>query len=323
MAFATDPAFRPNALERLKASLPNFYITLNGSPAAVFGDKGMGYLHGDDPRFVMPDQAALMSVKNDDVRAFLKHILDTSPIEITMVGDVTVDEAIDQVSKTFATLPTRPAHVTEAPTMGPVRFPPPDSVKVFTHTGRPDQNLSVVAWPTHDFYANRAESFGLDVLGSVMTIRLLDEVRENQGATYSASASEHGSLVFKGYGFFMATATVATDGDAKFHESVAKIVQDLKDKPISDDQMTRALKPLLEHEENALKSNSFWLATLDGSVQTPAQLETVRHRIAELKAVTPAEIQRLAQTYLVMSKAVSIQVKGEDKTAGRANVAAK
>jgi zinc protease len=323
MAFATDPAFRPNALERFKASLPNFYISLNGSPAAVFGDKGMGYLHGDDPRFVMPDQAALMNVKNDDVRAFLKHILDTAPIEITMVGDVTVDEAIDQVGKTFATLPTRPAHVTESPTMGPVRFPPPDSHKVFTHTGRPDQNLSVVAWPTHDFYANPAESFGLDVLGGVMTTRLLDEVRENQGATYSASASEHGSLVFKGYGFFMATATVATAGDAKFHESVAKIVQDLKDKPISDDEMTRALKPILEHEDNNLKSNSFWLATLDGSVQTPAQLETARQRIAELKAVTPAEIQRLAQTYLVMSKAVYIQVKGEDKPAESAGVAKK
>jgi zinc protease len=193
--------------------------------------------------------------------------------------------------------------------------------KVFTHTGRPDQNLSVVAWPTHDFYANTQESYGLDLLGSVMTLRLLDEVREKQGATYSAGAGEHGSLVFKGYGFFMATATVATDGDAKFYDSVAKIVDDLKTKPISEDEMTRAIKPILEHEDNGRKTNSFWMSLLDGSVQTPAQLETLRHRKAQLMAVTAADLQRLANTYLVMSKAQHIQVKGEVKAADSAPAA--
>ncbi len=323
MAYATDPGFRPNAMAKFKAGLPNMYISLNSSPTVVFADKGMAYLHSDDPRFVMPDQAAFMSVTNDEVRAFLKHTLDTSPIEITMVGDVTVDEAIKQVSQTFATLPTRPAHITPLPKADEVHFPTADLQKVFTHTGRADQNLSVVAWPTHDFYANPKESYGLDLLGGVMTSRLLDEVREKQGATYSAGAAEHGSLVFKGYGYFMATATVATDGDAKFYDSVAKIVQDLKDKPVSDDEMTRARKPLLEHDDNDHKTNGFWMGMLDGSVQTPAQLTTLRQRSAKLMAVTPADLQRLAQTYLVMSKAVHIQVKGETRPAGSVASASK
>jgi len=318
MAFATDPGFRPSAIEKFKAGLPNYFISLNASPTAVFADKGVAYLHSDDPRFVTPDQAAFMSVTNDDVRAFVKHTLDTAPIEITMVGDVTVDEAIKQVSQTFATLPPRPAHITPLPNADEVRFPPGEGHKVFTHTGRPDQNLSVVAWPTHDFYANTQDAYGLDLLGSVMTLRLLDEVREKQGATYSAGAGEHGSLVFKGYGFFMATATVATDGDAKFYDSVAKIVEDLKTKPISDDEMNRALKPILEHEDNSRKTNGFWMELLDGSVQTPAQLDTLRHRKAQLMAVTAADLQRLAQTYLVMSKAQHIQVKGEVKVAASA-----
>ncbi len=315
MAFATDPGFRPSAMEKFKAGLPNLYISLNSSPTAVFGDKGVAYLHDNDPRFVTPDQAAFAGVSNEDVRAFVKHILDTAPIEITMVGDVSVDEAIKQVSQTFATLPTRPAHITPLPNADVVHFPTAQQQKVFTHTGRPDQNLSVVAWPTHDFYANPTESYGLDLLGSVMTLRLLDEVREKQGATYSAGAGEHGSLVFKGYGFFMATATVATDGDAKFSDSVAKIVEELKTKPISDDEMTRARKPILEHEDNSRKSNGFWMSMLDGSVQTPAQLDTIRQRKAQFMAITPADLQRLAQTYLVMSKAQHIQVKGEDKAA--------
>jgi zinc protease len=121
----------------------------------------------------------------------------------------------------------------------------------------------------------------------------------------------------------MATATVATDGDAKFYDSVAKIVQDLKDKPVSDDEMTRARKPLLEHDDNDHKTNGFWMGMLDGSVQTPAQLTTLRQRSAKLMAVTPADLQRLAQTYLVMSKAVHIQVKGETRPAGSVASASK
>jgi zinc protease len=323
MAFATDPGFRPSAMEKFKAGLPNFYISLNASPTSVFANKGMAYLHSDDPRFVIPDQPAFMSVTNDEVRAFVKHTLDTAPIEITMVGDVAVDEAIKQVSQTFATLPKRPARITPLPHADEARFPTALLHKVFTHTGRPDQNLSVVAWPTPDFYANPTDSYGLDLLGSVMTIRLLDEVREKQGATYSAGAGEHGSLVFKGYGFFMATATVATDGDAKFYESVSKIVEELKTKPISDDEMIRARKPILEHEENSRKTNGFWISMLDGSVQTPAQLDTIRNRTAQFMAVTPADLQRLANAYLVMSKAQHIQVKGEVKAADSTAAASK
>jgi zinc protease len=319
MAYSTDPGFRPSALEKFKSSLPNFYISLKSSPTGVFADKGSAVLHGDDPRFATPDQAAFMGVAMRDIRAYLKHTLDTAPIEITMVGDVSVDEAIQQVGVTFATLPGRPARITPLPGAEVVRFPTTNLHQVFTHTGRPDQNLSVVAWPTHDFYSNPTESYGLDLLGAVMTLRLLDEVREKQGATYSAGASERGSLVFKDFGFFMATATVAADADAKFQDSVAKIVEDLKDKPISDDEMNRARKPVLEHEEHSLNSNSFWLSMLSGSIQTPAQLDTIRQRRAQLMAVTPADLQRLAKTYLVMSKALHIQVKGEDKGVGGAN----
>jgi hypothetical protein len=63
------------------------------------------------------------------------------------------------------------------------------------------------------------------------------------------------------------------------------------------------------------------MSLLDGSVQTPAQLETLRHRKAQLMAVTAADLQRLANTYLVMSKAQHIQVKGEVKAADSAPAA--
>jgi zinc protease len=313
MAYATDPGFRPSALDQLKASLPNFYIALNSTPTGVFGVKGLAYLHNQDPRFVVPDQPAVLAVKNDEIKAFVKHILDTAPIEITMVGDISVDEAIRQVSQTFATLPARPAQITPVTGADAVRFPTSDLHQVFTHTGRADQNLSLIAWPIPDFYASPAEARGLELLAGVMTARLLEEVREKQGATYSASAIARPSTSFKDYGYLLATATVSSDGDAKFYESVSKMVEDLKTKPITEDEMARARNPILEHDEHNLKSNGFWMAMLDGSVQTPAQLDNIRQRREQLVAFTPTDLKRLAERYLVMSKAAQIQVRGVEK----------
>ncbi len=313
MAFATDPGFRPEALDHFKASLPNYYVSLNASPSSVYGVKAVAFLHGGDPRFTTPDQAEFMAVRNEDVRAYVKNILDTAPIEITVVGDTSVDDAISQVSATFATLAPRPAAITPRPGADKVSFPTKDLHQVYTHTGRPDQNMSALVWPTADFYSNTADARGMELLASVMTLRLLDEVREKQGATYSAGAANRPSTVFKGYGTFIATATVPTEGDPKFVESVAKIVEDLKAKPISDDEMTRARKPIIEHDRNGVKTNGYWFGFLDGSVELPAQLDSLRQREPQLLAVTPADLQRLAKTYLDMSKVAHIQVKGEAK----------
>ncbi len=311
-AFTTDSAVRPTELERMKVELPEKYIHLYSSPAGVLNIHKEDILHGGDAHYKFPSQQELDSVRDEDVKALLTGIFSKSPIEVTIVGDITVDEAIKQVGLTFGALPPRPAHVTPLPWASEIKFPSSNLHQVFTHNGRPDQNVSFLAWPTTDFYSDPQRARALDVLAEVMSNRLLDEIREKQGATYSIFAVNNSSTVFKGYGVLSTSGQVRPEGDEQFYQSVAKIAEGLKAKPVTDDELLRARQPMLDHLANDANDNDFWLHNMLGSTTDMRRLDELKLRRQEIMAVTTKQLQDLAVAYLDMPKAVRLQVKATD-----------
>ncbi|MBW8733041.1 MAG: insulinase family protein [Asticcacaulis sp.] len=317
MAFTTDAAYRPDAWERLKSFVPNYYTSLGASTDGVFQLHGTAALHGGDPRFGIPPQDEFLKVSNDQVKALIDRQLKSQPVEITIVGDITEDKAEAVIARTFATLSPRTA--TAAPAdAGTVKFPVTNLSQTFEHHGRADQDMSLIAWPTTDFYADTKTARGLEMLANVMQLRLIDEVRENKALSYSPNAGSYASDTFAGYGYLSASAEVKPDQDQAFYDMLSSIVADLKAKPIGDDELLRARKPSLDKLENDWKTNAYWLGVLPGSARDPRTIDAIRSRRDQLTAVTAADIQKLASTYLDMAKAMRIQVKpGKDAGAAQ------
>ncbi|WP_428152515.1 M16 family metallopeptidase [Brevundimonas sp.] len=310
-AFMTDPGFRPDALDRLKLGLPASYDAGRASPDGVYALMARGDLYSDNPLFSTPSQEEALAVTNDDISALIKEQLGHGPVEITIVGDITVEDAIQQVAPTLGSLPPSTMAVAEHGA-DRLRFPTGNLHEVYTHSGRADQNLSVIAWPTTDFYADPRRATALDLLAAVLTGRELEEVRENQGATYSVSASSIMSEHFPGFGFIITRASVRPELDDAFHEAVSSIVAELKARPVTEDELTRARQPLIDSLRNERNSNGYWLALLSGSLREPRRIATTEARARDLSSVRADEIQALAETYLDMTRALRVQVKPGD-----------
>ncbi|MDI7774152.1 insulinase family protein [Asticcacaulis sp. EMRT-3] len=309
MAFTTDAAFRADAFQRLKGFIPDYYKSLQSTPGGVFQMKVPGILHSGDPRFTMPDESSFLATSNDQVKALVEHQLQTAPVEITIVGDVSEAEAESEIAKTFAALSARPAQPVIAPDGLKVRFPDTDLRRTFEHHGRADQDLSFIAWPGADFASNTRRARGLTMLSEVLNLRLIDIVREKEQLAYSPYAGNINSQTFPGYGYLSVTAEVKPQNDQKFYDAVAAIVADLKAHPITPDELLRAQKPVLDKMDTELKTNSYWETVLPGTASDPKKLDYIRDRRAQYQAVTAADIQKLAQTYLNMDKALRLQIK--------------
>ena len=236
-------------------------------------------------------------------------ILGTAPIEVTIVGDIGVDDAIAQVDATFGSLPRRAAPTALPPLADADRFPTNDLRHVFVHDGRDDQNVSAVIWPTTGFYSDQQRASVMELLAAVMTLRELHEIRERQGASYGVSASSVMSGVYPDFGYITTRAGVRPDGDATFYDTVARIADDFKKAPVSDDELARARRPIIDRLQNARHTNGYWMSILSGSTLDPREVDAALSRERRLAAVTPADIQRVAATYLDMAKALRIQVK--------------
>ena len=72
--------------------------------------------------------------------------------------------------------------------------------------------------------------------------------------------------------------------------------------------LTRAREPVLESYDNLLKTNGGWLGFVDRAQTEPDRIERYVKGKELLKAITPAQLQAVAQRYLKDGGAVEINV---------------
>jgi len=184
-----------------------------------------------------------------------------------------------------------------------VRFPAGGTVTA-NHRGRPDQALGFVSWPTAGFYADTKQARGLDLLSRVLQLRVTAQIREAQGASYSPQAGHSASDALRDYGYLFAAVEVPPAALDGFYREVETIARALREQPIAADELERARRPLVESMTRSRNSsNGFWLDQLAGVQVDPTRAADVVGGIAQVEAVTPADLQRLARAYLVEGKA--------------------
>ncbi len=136
-----------------------------------------------------------------------------------------------------------------------------------------------------------------------MELRVLARIREELAIAYSPGAGSSASDVYVNYGSIFVSAQTTPENQAPFFTEVDAIAASLRDTPITEDELTRARAPQIEALRRSQAGNDYWLGQLSEiSSHSNAPAEITSH-ISDLESVTPADIQALAQRYLVPSKA--------------------
>ena len=135
-----------------------------------------------------------------------------------------------------------------------------------------------------------------------------DKLREELGATYGAQVSSSMSDVYKDFGTFSVAATLSPDRLDEAQTAIGEVLAKLRAAPIDDDLLLRARAPVIESIEKSRRENGFWLGVASEAQSRADRLERVREQLDQVKAVTPAEIQQFAQTYLTPNKMLPIRI---------------
>jgi zinc protease len=305
-AYATEPGWRPEAFQRLKSYATTLHDQYEATDTGVLGRDLQGLLHVGDRRWTFPSRDEIAQASFEAMAAQLTPALTGGPIEVVIVGDITVDKAIAATAATFGALPPR----SEAAATGPgVGFPQPGGPVVLHHKGRNDQAIGYIAWRTDDFFDNPQRARNVAVLGEVLRIRLVEELRENQGVTYSPQVGYGHSMVFPDWGYIAAQVEAPPARLDDFFAEVARIAAELRDRPVSPDLLERARGPRLEALEKARHTNEYWLAELSGAQADPRRLDAIRSLLPATERVTPADVQAAARTFLTDERAWKLIVR--------------
>ncbi len=296
-AYATDPGYRPDAMRLFRRPLPESYARLYATPGSALSVDAAAIMTDNDPRFALAPLEKMQSIDFDQLKAKLGNALLTNRLEIGMVGDLDEQAAIAAVAKTFGAMPARKTEAMDYSEALATRWSQRTGSFDIGHRGEANQLGWRRVWTTAGDTDQR-ETQGMDLLAKVVTIRLIDELRENLGAAYGASASSSMSDLYPGRGTF----SISTNGDpkdlAEIEKAVDDIMREILVKPVDTDLFERARKPVLESYADWRKRNPTWIALASEAQTRPDRLERFRTNEANFRSLTPEYLWQLAQKYL-------------------------
>ncbi len=306
-AYVEDPAWRPQAFAQVQSSMLNYLARARNSPDSTFQFLGGPLQHDNDPRSEPPTADEVRATQLENVKALLQGALANSPIEIIVVGDISVDDAVKGIQTTFAALPKRATR--ESPLIGDERLPKPSAEPVvLRHQGGADQALAYISWPTKGYFPDMQGPRTLRMMQLIMNQRLFDELRTHEGITYTPQTAEVASMLTTTFGYVSISADIPPAKIPNVYAAIAKVVADLKSTSVSPAELERARLPWVDDRKHAQETNQYWIDCLSGAQDDPRMLEYIRSTFPDLLRVTPADIQQAAQTYLLDEKALKIIV---------------
>ncbi len=300
------PAWDPNPVNRVKTGTLSTYAGLSSSPDAVLSRDLDGLLHSGDPRWGTPSREQIAALTPQNFRQLWEPLLATGPIEVSIFGDLKTEETIQAVAATFGALKPRSASPAVS---GGAKFPAHvDKPVVRTHTGQPDQAAAVIAWPTGGGSAGISEGRRIEVLAAIFRDRLIDQLRSQAGVSYSPMVASDWPVGMPDGGKIMALGMIPPDKTDFFFKLSREIAADLAAKPVTQDELDRAVNPLWQTLLRRSSGNMFWMMLTNGGAGDPARIEAVKTIGIDYRQISPADIQALAVKYLVPSKDWSMVV---------------
>ncbi|WFT89461.1 M16 family metallopeptidase [Rhizobium leguminosarum] len=301
-AYTSDPAYRPEAFKRVQQANLSRLDQYQATPGGVVSRNFPGLVHSGDPRWTFPDRTELSAAKPEDFETLFRPMVSNGPIDITIVGDVTVDDAIRMTAETFGSLPPRP-EAAPSNDWGDVRFPAANKTPVLlTHGGRADIAAAAFAVPIGDLLSDLPRSFTAKIATQIFENRLIDRFRIAEGASYDVQVDLDLSDEVPGYGYAYFDVETEPEKVARFYALVEEIANDLRSHDVSPDELARAREPIVETLKHRQQSNNYWIKYLHHAQTDSRRLDRIRDDLSGYGKVTAGDIRVFAATYFSPEK---------------------
>ncbi len=308
--YFNDPGYRPETLDLAKTKYKQRYDSMMRTPQGAMKIEGDRFLAKNDPRLGLPHPDVVNAYTLEDIKSWLSFQFDQAPVEISVIGDIDVENIISMTSRYISDFKGRASYPLEIKPSGQIKFPFGENLEIELDT-KIDTGVVHVAFLTDDFW-NIRQTRRLSIFVRVFSERLRLLIREELGETYSPYVYNNPSTMFEGYGVMHIVVKVNPERHGLVYSKIREIIDSIIHEGISEKEASLALKPVITHLQTLRSANNYWLnAVMANSSQYPEKFEWAKTMLGDYMAIRADDLMGIAQRYLKVEKSARILIKSK------------
>jgi zinc protease len=290
-----NPAFSQEEIKRKVSQLLASFQADEDEPGVVASRAFHRRLFGDNP-YAHPPKGTLQdltTINSKDLVAFHEKYYRPNNAILTIVGDLSPEEAKEWVTKIFGEWKTAPVPDLKVPS-------PPDLKnieKIIIDKGITQANI---IWGCLGIARNNPDFYALQLLNYILggggfSSRLMNDIREDRGLAYSVSSSFEAGLEPGAFAIDLETKNQSAG------EAVAQVIREVervRSQPVTDTELAEAKSYLIGSFPAKMDSVAKRAAMLAYVEFYSLGLDYPWRYPSLIKNLTPADLQKTAEKFL-------------------------
>ncbi len=279
-------------IEKQKAFMGN----LLASPQFYFQNEIGKFMYGSNPRYLGFPTPEDMDNADYDLayKKYKERFADAGDFKFYFVGNIDERKLAEYAVKYLASLPS--TNSKETYKVSDFRPLTGSHEKIVEKGEDPKSSVRITYNGPADYDEKEAHAF--KSLGEILTIKLVEKLREEEGGVYGVGANGNISKFPYGWFNFNISFPCGPENVEKLKDAaILEVEKIIAQGPTEADLAKVKEAQLLEYKEN-LKKNNFWLSTLKNADYLGNDASKVLTYEESVNALTAGDIQKAAQKYL-------------------------
>lgn len=319
----TDPKIEPSAFDQWKIKTLQGIEERTKNPQGVFAEAMAATIYPTSDARTQPltaDQVNKLTVEAG--QAWLNNAIKTAPIEVTIVGDISKERALE-LSRSYLGALSKRDRIT-GQTLSGLRSLP--RTKGPVHTERTLQTQTPVAVVAAGFYAcdqdQVSDRRNLQMASRILNTRMTKKIREEEQLAYSPGTALRPGVEFPGFGTFAAISPTEPSKAKRLGEAFMEVYDEFAKSGPTAEEMDTARKQLANTLDEQFKEPGFWTGQTATMIYRRAKLEDVMSAQDYYKNLAADSVRDTFRKYYTPENTMKITVKPEASTDAKAQAPA-
>lgn len=308
--YAVEPRKDSIVFNNLIANSKLALANRNDNPEVIFSDTINAVLTSYSPRQSPPTLAKIEKLKLEDCYSIYKErFADFSNATFTFVGNIDLVAIKPLLEQYLGALPSLDkAEKAKEWNIHPLE----GKVEKKVFKGLEDK-ATVNLFLTGNYRLNDLNDQGMKAIGSILNMRLLQRLREDEGGVYSPSCNMgYTKYPFERYMLSISYGCAPANADKLIAITYDEIEKFRNEGPTAD-ELQKYKAETNQVNQVQIKTNGFWLSYLNQQIQENENFDKVNKLQAVLSGLSIEKIKELGNIYLTAKNTIQLVLLPEDK----------